>query len=119
MAIKAPFPWFGGKSKAAPLIWERFGPVDNFVDPFCGSLAVLLGCPYAVPIVTLNDADGFVSNFWRAVAADPAAVAVWLDWPVNEIDLFARHVWLVERAADLARRLETDPAYYDAKIAGW
>ena len=117
--MKAPFPWFGGKSGAADLIWERIGPVANFVDPFCGSAALLLTCPYDVPIITLNDADGFVANFWRAVATDPNEVATHLDWPVNEIDLFARHAWLVQQKKGLARQLEIDPFYYDAKIAGW
>jgi hypothetical protein len=31
---KAPFPWYGGKRKAAPLIWERFGDVGHYVEPF-------------------------------------------------------------------------------------
>lgn len=39
--LKAPFPWFGGKSRVAPQVWERFGDVDNYVEPFAGSLAVL------------------------------------------------------------------------------
>ncbi|MEI8120358.1 MAG: hypothetical protein WCG68_05695, partial [Actinomycetes bacterium] len=33
---------------------------------------------------TLNDADGFVANFWRALIAAPDEVAQHLDWPVNE-----------------------------------
>lgn len=41
--LKAPFPWFGGKSRAAHLVWERFGAVGNYVEPFAGSLAVLGG----------------------------------------------------------------------------
>ena len=40
--LKAPFPWFGGKSRAAHLIWPRFGKVGNYVEPFAGSLSVLL-----------------------------------------------------------------------------
>jgi site-specific DNA-adenine methylase len=43
--MKAPFPWFGGKSRAAHLVWERFGNVPNYVEPFAGSLAVLLSRP--------------------------------------------------------------------------
>lgn len=43
MTLRAPFPWFGGKSRAAPLIWEALGDVRNYVEPFAGSLAVLLG----------------------------------------------------------------------------
>lgn len=117
--LLAPFPWFGGKSRVASRIWQRFGVVDNYVEPFCGSAAVLLAAPEPPPIVTLNDADGFIANFWRAVAADPDAVAAHLDWPVNEIDLFARHVWLVKRYGELRQRLEADPNDYDARLAGW
>lgn len=38
---KAPFPWFGGKSKAAPTVWQLLGDVPHYVEPFAGSLAVL------------------------------------------------------------------------------
>ena len=118
--LKAPFPWFGGKSQVASLVWSRFGTVRNFVDPFMGSLAALLGRP--LPFTgteTVNDADGFVANFWRALAADPDAVAQWADWPVNENDLHARHSWLNGQRDDLTRRLEGDPDWFDAKVAGW
>lgn len=37
--LKAPFPWFGGKSRAAHIVWDRFGDVPNYVEPFAGSLA--------------------------------------------------------------------------------
>ena len=117
--LRAPFPWFGGKSRAAPLIWEALGDVANFVEPFAGSLATLLARPHAPRVETVNDADGFLANFWRAVATDPEAVARWTDWPVSECDLSARHLWLVERRAALTERLQVDPGYFDAKIAGW
>ena len=118
--LKAPFPWFGGKSRVAGIVWQRFGSVANLVDPFCGSLAILLGAPADEGrIETVNDKDGFVANFWRAVAADPEQVAHWADWLVNENDLHARHIWLVNQTADLVSRLEGNPDYYDAKIAGW
>jgi site-specific DNA-adenine methylase len=41
--LRAPFPWFGGKSRIAHLVWERFGDVAHYIEPFAGSLAVLLG----------------------------------------------------------------------------
>jgi len=28
--VKAPFPWFGGKSRVADLVWDRFGNVPNY-----------------------------------------------------------------------------------------
>ena len=118
--MKSPFPYFGGKSKVADAVWERFGEVRNYVEPFFGSGAMLLGCPLVeLPTETVNDADGLLANFWRALQAEPEAVAEWADWPVNECDLHARHAWLVERKDSLQARLEGDPDFYDAKIAGW
>jgi DNA adenine methylase len=117
---KPPFPWFGGKSRVAELVWSRFGEVRNYIEPFFGSGAVLFRRPGgAQGVETVNDADGFVANFWRAVQQAPDEVAQWADWPVNENDLHARHVWLSERRDNLAPRLEADPDFYDSKIAGW
>jgi hypothetical protein len=118
--LQAPFPWFGGKSRIAPVVWSRFGAVSNYVEPFFGSGAVLLARPQ--PFIgpeTINDLDGFVANAWRAIQHDPAAVAHHADWPVNEVDLHARHAWLVTQRQDLTARLLGDPAYFDARIAGW
>lgn len=120
--MKAPFPWYGGKSRVAPLIWERIGTdVGNFCEPFLGSGAVLLGRPFLPPsaIETANDRDGMVSNFFRAVRSDPAGVAHYADHPSFENDLHARHLWLVQRKGQLVSRLEADPDFYDAKAAGW
>ena len=117
---KPPFPWFGGKSKIAPEVWRRFGTVRNYVEPFAGSMAMLFLRPG--PLIgteTVNDFDGFLANFWRATQRSPELVAKWADWPVNENDLHARHVWLKDRRAALTQRLEGDPDYFDAKIAGW
>ena len=119
MTLRAPFPWFGGKSRAASIIWERFGDVANYIEPFAGSLAVLLARPTAPRIETVNDLDCNVANFWRAVQADPEAVAKFADWPVNEADLHARHRWLVAQLPAHRERMMTDPDYFDAKIAGW
>ena len=119
--MKAPFPWFGGKRRVAPLIWSAFGDVDNYTEPFAGSLAVLLERPawHKARAETVNDADQFLANFWRAVAADPDAVAAWCDWPVNEADLFARHLWLVNTGRERLAAMDTDPEWFDAKVAGW
>ncbi len=116
--MKAPFPWFGGKSRVAHLVWERFGDVPNYVEPFAGSLAVLLNRPTNPRIETVNDLDCFLSNFWRAIQFDPQAVADHADWPVNEADLHARHLWLVNQT-DFRERMKSDPDYFDPKIAGW
>lgn len=117
--LQAPFPYFGGKSKAAAAVWAAFGDVKAYVEPFAGSAAMLLAAPDSQRVETINDADGLLANFWRAVAHDPDAVAHHADWPVNETDLFARHSWLVRQRQNLTERLHADPGYYDARMAGW
>jgi DNA adenine methylase len=116
--MKSPFPYFGGKSRAAAAVWQRFGDVANYVEPFAGSLAVLLQRPHEPKTETVNDLDCYLSNFWRALAADPMAVAAAADWPVNEADLHARHLWLVGRE-EFRALMKADPDFYDVKIAGW
>lgn len=120
-ALKAPFPWFGGKSRAADLIWAALGDVDSYVEPFFGSGAVLLGRPswHRGRVETVNDKDAYLSNFWRAVSMDPDAVAAAADWPVSEADLTARHLWLLEHWSAVTERLQCDPLHYDARAAGW
>ena len=117
--LAAPFPYFGGKSLACETVWAALGDPENYVEPFAGSAAMLLGRPNVGKVETINDADGFVANFWRAVSLDAAEVARHVDWPTNEADLIARHSWLVRHATGLLQRLEADPDYYDAKVAGW
>jgi len=118
--LKSPFPWFGGKSRVASIVWERFGDVPHYSEPFFGSGAVLLKRPHEPRTETINDLDCYVSNFWRAVRKRPRAVAAYADWPINECDLHARHVWLVEQKANGFReRIQNEPGYFDAKIAGW
>lgn len=119
MKLRAPFPWFGGKSRAAELIWSRLGNVPHYVEPFAGSLAVLLARPHDAKVETVNDKDGLIANVWRAIASKPDEVARWADWPVNEADLHARHRWLVDQALPLTERLIADPDYCDPKVAGW
>jgi hypothetical protein len=119
MIQPAPFPWFGGKRKVAAAVWRRFGAVDNYVEPFFGSGAVLLGRLEPSGTETVNDLDGFVANFWRAIQHDPDTTANYADNPVNENDLHARHIWLVHQRDLMRQRLEGDPDWFDAKIAGY
>ena len=63
---KAPFPWFGGKRKAAPLIWAALGDVHHYVEPFFGSGAVMLERPHEPNRTyyseTVNDMDGLLDG---------------------------------------------------------
>lgn len=122
MSARAPFPWFGGKRRAAALIWRALGDPPNYVEPFFGSGASLLARPPKLPgrarTETVNDLDCYLTNFWRAVRADPAGVASWADWPVSELDLHARHRWLVSRE-EVRRQMRADPDWFDVQVAGW
>lgn len=117
--MKAPFPWFGGKSRVAPAIWDAFGNVTNYVEPFAGSLAVLFDRPHEPKVETVNDADGLLVNFWRAIRFAPDQVAAHADWPVSELDISARHMRLNAQRIELTARLEHDADYCDPKLAGW
>lgn len=116
--IKSPFPWFGGKSRAASIIWSRLGDVAHYIEPFAGSLAVMLHRPTPMRWATVNDLDCYVANFWRAVSRRPDLVAKHANQPINEADMHARHIWLVNRV-EFRERIKTQIGYYDTKIAGW
>lgn len=119
--LKAPFPYFGGKSRVAPAVWARLGRLQNYVEPFCGSCAVLLSNPQPAAIETVNDRNGHLANFWRSLRNDPEGVAHWADYPVSELDLHARGDWLFYGAAadDFVEKMRSDPDFYDVKRAGW
>jgi site-specific DNA-adenine methylase len=118
--MKAPFPYFGSKKKITKDVWDRFGTVENYIEPFAGSLAVLLANPVIPKIETVNDLDCFIPNFWRAIAGNVDKVIEHADYPVIEADLHARHKFLLSPSADDFKvKINSDPSFYDAKIAGW
>jgi DNA adenine methylase len=119
LTIPSLFPYHGGKSRVVALVHERMGRVAARIEPFAGTAVWALSAHDDGATTTVNDADGFITNCYRAIAADPDAVARGVDWPVSELDLHARHRWLVEQRDALEARLRTDPDYYDTKIAGW
>lgn len=117
--LKAPFPYFGGKVRTSGEVWKRFGYLAHYIEPFAGSLAVLLSAPEPSYCETVNDKDGLLCNFWRAIQHDPLGVAQYAQWPLCELDLHARHYWLVSQKQDITFRLMGDPEWYDSKAAGW
>jgi hypothetical protein len=121
---KTPWPWFGGKADAAPSVWDALGDVDHYVEPFAGSLAVLLRRPHPCNRTyyseTVNDLDGLLVNAWRAMQHSPDSMADAASWPVSEADLHARHLALVRwRAEHDLERLMADPSWHDPVMAGW
>jgi len=119
--LKAPFPYFGGKSTVAPEVWAALGQPKHYIEPFFGSGAVLLARPDYNPakhMETICDKDGYIANVWRSLQMDPDAVAKVCDWPVNHADLNARRKYLIKNA-DLLKNLVDDPDWHDVKMAGY
>lgn len=120
--LRPPFPYFGGKARAAEIVWDAIGDPGGYIEPFSGSAAVLLARPdfQGRRVETINDADGWLINTWRAIQHSPDDVAAHAAGPVTEIDYHARLAWLQERrGAELVSWLEGDPEHHDAKAAGW
>jgi DNA adenine methylase len=76
MLIRAVAPWYGSKRTLAPRIVSELGPHKFYVEPFCGSLAVLLAKP-PVAMETANDLHGDLINLARVLANETAAEALY------------------------------------------
>jgi len=110
------FPYVGGKYTVAPEINKRFGEIDTRIDAFTGSSSWILASP-PVAYEIVNDLDGYVVNYLRAVKYAPEAVAQHLDFPRAELELIAYHHYTRDRLTELVSRLGGDPEYYDPVIA--
>ena len=118
--LKAPFPYFGGKSCIADKVWALLGEPDHYLEPFFGSGSVLLArAGWHGKTETVNDKDGFIANVWRALQFATDEVARWCDWPVNHADLSARRKILIAEEGELLRKLTDDPEWCDPKLAGY
>ncbi|HEV2779094.1 MAG TPA: DNA adenine methylase [Actinophytocola sp.] len=65
-----PFAYFGGKTRLAARIVATFPPHEHYVEPYGGSLAVLLAKPRS-RMETVNDLDGDLMLFWRVLRDRP------------------------------------------------
>lgn len=71
---KPPVAYYGGKTVLAPRIVQLLPPHEHYVEPFGGSLAVLLAKPRS-PFETVNDLDEYVMTFWRVLRDRPEDLA--------------------------------------------
>lgn len=69
-APASPFAYYGGKTRLARRIVALFPDHGHYVEPFAGSLAVLLAKPPARK-ETVNDLDGDLVGFWRTLRDRP------------------------------------------------
>ena len=117
-----PAPYFGGKSAIAHKVWEALGQPAHYIEPFCGSAAVLLARPDYDPqrhTETVVDADGHIANVWRSLQQCPDEVAKWCDWPVSHVDLSARKLRLLREQEALKERLIADDTFCNPRLAGY
>jgi DNA adenine methylase len=69
--LKPPFTYFGGKQTLAERIVQLLPNHEHYVEPYCGSLAVLMTKPPS-RMETVNDKDAAVMTFWRVLRERPA-----------------------------------------------
>lgn len=112
------FPYFGAKSKAAPLVWEHLGNPELYVEPFGGTLAVLLARPSPPKTEIVVDLDGLLVNFWRTVQKDWRSMEPFISLAVSEIDVRAKHRKLLDARETLTKELD-DPHFFDPELAAW
>lgn len=121
--MKAPFPWPGGKSHIASAVWSMLGRPDHYIEPFAGSLAVLLARPdwhkNKRLHETCGDASARIAHLWRAMKLRPSDVAAATVWPLHEVDYHARHRAVIQALPHVKDKLLDDPHWCDPEIAGW
>ncbi|MFI7168498.1 DNA adenine methylase [Rhodococcoides fascians] len=69
-----PFTYFGGKTRIASQIVAVLPKHSHYVEPFAGSLSVLLSKPVA-PKETVSDVNGHLMTFWRVLRERPRELA--------------------------------------------
>lgn len=73
-ATAPPFTYFGGKTRLADRIAAKFPTHAHYVEPFAGSLAVLMA-KRPSRMETINDLDGDLMTFWRVLRDEPVELA--------------------------------------------
>jgi DNA adenine methylase len=72
--VRPPIVYLGGKIRLADRLLALMPEHGHYVEPFAGSLAVLLAKPRA-PHETVNDRWGALMTFWRVLREQPDALA--------------------------------------------
>lgn len=118
--MRAPFPWPGGKAMAADLVWPRLGDPTMYIEPFAGGLGCLLMRPNPEPRAEIvNDACGWLVNFWRCVkyCRDVEAFAASCKKPPMELELAASRREFERISEGLPEFLQANIRAYDEELA--
>jgi DNA adenine methylase len=117
----APFTYFGNKKHVATEVWSRLGNITTYYEPFFGTGSVFFSCPFPDRLahIVLNDLDGMVANFWRAVKFSPQETAMFMDIGQHEIELHARLIACSKEVGEMTKRLVEDAQWCDPRLAGY
>src|SRR5699024_6772243 len=120
--VKPPFAYYGGKTTLAPQIAALLPTHDHYVEPFAGSLAVLLAkTPSRAE--TVNDLDGDLMTFWRVLRDRPTEFErVCALTPHSRAELVVAADLDVEDDLERARRVFvrlTQSRSHSMKQTGW
>ncbi|MGW1246960.1 DNA adenine methylase [Streptomyces sp. NPDC002535] len=89
--MKSPVPYFGSKQSLAPWLVSLLPQCGHYVEPYCGSLSVLLA-KRPSPMETVNDLDGDLMNFWRVLRDRPDdLIRVCALTPHSRAEMLAAH----------------------------
>jgi DNA adenine methylase len=103
--MKPPFAYFGGKTMLAQRIVDLLPPHQHYVEPYCGSLAVLLAKRPA-RMETVNDLDHELVTWWRVLRDRPEELArVCALTPHSRAEYVAARERAVEDELEVARRV--------------
>lgn len=132
--MRSPVTYFGGKTLLAPWIVDHFPAHNHYVEPFAGSLSVLLAKEPSAH-ETVNDLDADLVTFWRVLRerSDELAAACALtphsraeqaaanvrEQPsrLSEIER-ARRVWVQLTQGRGGVRTDTGWRYYSKPVGG-
>ena len=121
-ALRPPFAYFGGKTLLAEQIAGLLPAHEHYVEPFAGSLAVLLAKPRSER-ETVNDLDGDLVAFWRVLRDRPVDLE-----RVATLTPHARDEFATSRDLDMVDDLErarrvwvrlTQSRSHSMKPTGW
>lgn len=137
LKVKAPFFYFGGKSRIAKLVWQLLGnDIKRYFEPFAGSLAVLFArerdnntltkvgasvgkLPQSPYSEIVNDLDCLLINVWRALKYASHEVALLCCDPSSQLLYWQRICYIIKHKDFLLERMLKDDEYYDIKLAAY
>ena len=113
--LRAPLVGLGNKHQVTDLIWQRFGSVNAYIEPFAYTASVALAnpAPSRLKHEIINDHNGFVTNFWRSIKYSYNETAFYSDMPLSTLDFVASERRLLHDYPDLVDKLREDIHYHD------